>query len=111
MEHKIIEILKKFQQQDYKRGGVSIAPEMYNAIAKNIHNYYKQLIIDICNEEYSSDEKIMDIAKIFIAHYDPHEASLVQCDLCNHKWVAVRPAGLNTLECPNCNNLTSFENI
>lgn len=42
---------------------------------------------------------------------DPHECSVVQCDLCNHKWVAVRPIGLTKLECPNCNNLTHFENI
>lgn len=34
---KVIEILKEFEQQDYKRGGVSIAPEMYSAIADKIH--------------------------------------------------------------------------
>lgn len=32
----IIEILKSFEQKDYKRGGVSIAPEMYEAIANKI---------------------------------------------------------------------------
>ena len=30
--------LKKFEQQDYKRGGVSISPEMYEAIATKIYN-------------------------------------------------------------------------
>lgn len=39
------------------------------------------------------------------------DVSMVQCDLCNHKWVAVRPQGLKELECPNCNNVTTFENI
>ena len=34
---KVITILKEFEQQDYKRGGVSIAPEMYNAIADKIN--------------------------------------------------------------------------
>ena len=32
----IIQTLKEFEQQDYKRGGVSIAPEMYNAIADEL---------------------------------------------------------------------------
>lgn len=32
----IIQTLKEFEQIDYKRGGVSIAPEMYNAIADKI---------------------------------------------------------------------------
>lgn len=41
MKNKIIKILKEFEQQDYKRGGVSIAPEMYNAIADKI---YRELI-------------------------------------------------------------------
>jgi hypothetical protein len=36
MKEKVIEILKSFEQQDYKRGGVSIAPEMYSAIADRI---------------------------------------------------------------------------
>jgi len=34
---KVIAILKEFEQQDYKRGGVSIAPEMYDAIADKIN--------------------------------------------------------------------------
>ena len=37
MKNKIIAILEEFEQQDYKRGGVSIAPEMYNAIADKIN--------------------------------------------------------------------------
>lgn len=40
------------------------------------------------------------------------EVSEVKCDLCSHKWVAVRPAiGLVKLECPNCSNMVHFENI
>ena len=41
----------------------------------------------------------------------PYETSLVQCDLCSHQWVAVRPAGLIKLECPNCGNMVNFTNI
>lgn len=36
-KNEIIEILKEFEQQDYKRGGFSVAPEMYDAIADKIH--------------------------------------------------------------------------
>lgn len=32
----IVSILKQFEQQDYKMGGVSIAPEMYDAISNKI---------------------------------------------------------------------------
>ena len=35
-ENNIIEILKEFQQEDFKRGGVSICPTNYNAIASSI---------------------------------------------------------------------------
>ncbi len=33
----------------------------------------------------------------------------VTCDLCNHYWLAVRLAALDKLECPNCNNMTTFK--
>lgn len=37
MKNKILAILKQFEQHDYKTGGVSIAPEMYDAIANKIY--------------------------------------------------------------------------
>lgn len=42
---------------------------------------------------------------------DPHEVSKVKCDLCGFGWIAVRPEGLEKLECPNCANMVYFENI
>jgi DNA-directed RNA polymerase subunit RPC12/RpoP len=42
---------------------------------------------------------------------DKWEVSMVQCDLCSHRWIAVRPKGLDRLECPNCSNMAMFENI
>ena len=39
------------------------------------------------------------------------EASLVCCDLCGYKWAAVRPMGIEKLECPNCSNMVYFEDI
>lgn len=39
------------------------------------------------------------------------ESSKVKCDLCNREWIAVRPEGIDRLECPNCHNIASFENI
>tara|TARA_R110000851_G_scaffold286141_1_gene440021 strand:+ start:288 stop:422 length:135 start_codon:yes stop_codon:yes gene_type:complete len=35
----IIKILKSFEQRDFKRGGVSICPKMYNAIADKIKSH------------------------------------------------------------------------
>lgn len=58
------------------------------------------------------DELIAKIMKEIKEDYPEYfEGSSVQCDLCNHQWVAVRPAGLQKLECPKCHNLTQFENI
>jgi hypothetical protein len=50
---KVIAILKKFEQRDYKRGGVSIAPEMYEAIADKI---YRELIKPekVANNKFSA---------------------------------------------------------
>lgn len=42
MEEKIINILKQFEQRDYERGGVSLAPEMYEAVAIHIHSLFRE---------------------------------------------------------------------
>ncbi len=42
---------------------------------------------------------------------DKHEVSPVKCNMCNHIWVAVRPEGLEKLECPHCGGMVNFENI
>lgn len=41
----------------------------------------------------------------------PWESSKVKCDLCGATWIAVRPVGLTVLECPNCENLGTFETL
>ena len=53
---------------------------------------------------------LLDAENILDKSKDLHEASLVKCDLCNYKWVAVRPLGIEKLECPKCIKLCSFEN-
>ena len=40
-----------------------------------------------------------------------HVASKVQCSLCSFYWIAVRPNGVEKLECPNCKNVCSYEDI
>ena len=37
--------------------------------------------------------------------------SIVQCDLCIHKWVAVYHIDIDKIECPNCGNMVNFENV
>ena len=41
----------------------------------------------------------------------PHEVSKVKCDLCEKEWIAVRPEGLDKLECPNCGNIVNFDDV
>ena len=40
-----------------------------------------------------------------------YETSMVRCDLCGYEWVAVRPSGIEKLQCPQCLYLARFENI
>ncbi|MDD4225967.1 MAG: hypothetical protein PHU98_06225 [Mariniphaga sp.] len=42
---------------------------------------------------------------------EQYEASRVMCDICMHKWVAVRPVGTSNLECPNCHRVGGFDEI
>jgi len=39
------------------------------------------------------------------------EVSKVECSLCTYQWYAVRPEGVEKIECPNCENICNFENI
>jgi len=38
-------------------------------------------------------------------------SGMVKCDLCSNTWVAVRPTGIEKLECPNCENMVNFEEV
>lgn len=38
-------------------------------------------------------------------------ASMVECDICTHKWTAVFPYGAEKLECPNCLIVANFDEI
>lgn len=42
---------------------------------------------------------------------ESYEYSKVKCDLCGYHWIAVRPIDTPKLECPNCGNVSYFENI
>jgi hypothetical protein len=63
---KIIAILKDSEQRDYKRGGVSIAPEMYEAIADKIN---RELINpeQVAKEHFRINEveALIDITKMY----------------------------------------------
>jgi len=34
----------------------------------------------------------------------PHTTTTVECQDCQHKWLAVYPTGTKALECPGCHN-------
>src|SRR5574343_509945 len=54
----IIQTLKEFEQRDFKRGGVSIAPEMYNAIADKLYIILLNENKDIFTR-YEYDKKLL----------------------------------------------------
>ena len=49
MKEQIIEVLKQFEQKDYKTGGVSLAPEMYNAVAESIVKLLPDVSNSVCS--------------------------------------------------------------
>lgn len=40
-----------------------------------------------------------------------HEVTMVECDLCKNKWVAIRPEGTLKLECKQCGYTANYENV
>lgn len=89
MKENIIQILKDHEQRDYKRGGVSIAPEQYEAIANIIFTiiikHDRKLLIDYgvkiqeyiakppFNLEHSQHgiacEKLADVRELFLEQH------------------------------------------
>ena len=39
------------------------------------------------------------------------KGGMVECDICTNQWLAVRPANLTRLECPNCRQMAQFEEL
>jgi predicted nucleic-acid-binding Zn-ribbon protein len=81
--------------------------------SKNIH---RAIVIVIENMRFVKEvfvwykEKQISIPYNELTEFDPHEVSTVTCNLCSYSWIAVRPEGLTELECPNCGNLSHFQN-
>ena len=74
----IIETLKEFEQIDYKKGGVSIAPEMYNAIADKICSRLseKKYLFSINRDKKPNLFKIVANIPYFIITFDSDNHSL-----------------------------------
>ena len=69
--------LFKYQQQDYKRGGVSIAPEMYEAIANEIEVKVKNLAQpDVSGQLQAAFNDLMSRIKLQMMYPDIFEKSI-----------------------------------
>tara|TARA_R110002126_G_scaffold250434_1_gene393352 strand:- start:222 stop:515 length:294 start_codon:yes stop_codon:yes gene_type:complete len=93
-KEEIIKILKKFEQRDYKLGGVSLAPEMYNAVAEHI-------------------VKLFAIPVVMASDFDDKgwTGDYVKCDLCGLEWVAMYHENCDKLECKKCGNMVRFHHL
>jgi len=56
-KEEVIKILKQFEQRDYKLGGVSLAPEMYNAVAEKIVKLFAIPVVVGQSEQLKCDCK------------------------------------------------------
>ena len=69
--------LLKYQQQDYKRGGVSIAPEMYETIANEIEVKIKNLAQpDVSVQLQAAFNDLMSRIKLQMMYPDMFEKSI-----------------------------------
>lgn len=81
------------------------------------HEKYVDMLRFIVEQAYNSAtnrETMYDNLKKSIEKMEPKkfwEVSLVKCDLCGKSWTAVRPEGLERLQCPQRWNTTTFENL
>jgi len=58
IKESIIGVLKNFEQRDYKKGGVSIAPEMYDTIADKIYNLILEESV-VFHHDYKYDKTLL----------------------------------------------------
>lgn len=73
-------------------------------MAKITVSYLRELLRQYDNEEISISRFVELINKP-----EMWAAGEVECELCGHSWVAVRPADVENLECPNCENFVTIE--
>jgi hypothetical protein len=75
LQNKLMSVLKQFEQQDYKRGGVSIAPESYNAIIQELiktHNFYRN-VIKYKGYSYYYEYRVAKDGEICLGTKDPEK--------------------------------------
>jgi hypothetical protein len=105
----VYEALMK-EYAEYNKDSYGGEANFYNFHWFHVYDCSRKAIV--CSSDYSQMSEILNLPMSEqIENYDPHEVSKVQCDLCSHQWIAVRPEGLKRLECPNCGNLVTFENV
>jgi hypothetical protein len=114
-EHRVLATCGKDEIGVWFDGEILLSEnEQYPLLVLQVYDYLRSLGFLIPFLNYTTDQIIeMKWAEYTNSGEDegPWETSLVKCDLCSHEWVAVRPAGLEKLECPDCSNLAGFENI
>lgn len=76
-------------------------------VAKDYCKIYDMDKVDIKPNENRKNK----MRKSAIERNEQYKGSLVQCNLCGYKWVAVFFADSDKLECPNCRNMTLFNII
>lgn len=69
--------LIKFQQTDYKKGGVSIAPEMYDAIAIKVAQEIKNLAnVPVSGQLQAAFDDLMNRLKLQMMYPEMFEKSI-----------------------------------
>lgn len=76
-------------------------------MAKIKESYMRELLFLVDKEEISFS-RMVELINEKAKEIEGFAVGNVRCDLCSHIWIAVRPAELSKLECPNCGNMVEF---
>ncbi len=91
-------------------------------IIKILENFVEDFVENPPSSKETSKKKlrkfIFEFAKDHgvncAAHYENQEVwvgAQMGCDLCGHRWTAVYYQASEKLQCPECKNMVSFENL
>lgn len=79
-------------------------------MAKIKASFVREILNQLDNEEISYS-RMVEMLNEKASELEGFAYEPVICDLCNFRWVAVRPYGTKELQCPNCRNTTTFKEV
>lgn len=75
-------------------------------MAKITVSLMRELLLSFEKEEITFSRMVELLNEKSAKHNQQWLSGHVQCGICTHEWIAVRPLGTDDLECPNCGKIS-----